>query len=203
MGTFGVLGLITLCMFFGIGGSFLHTFLIVLLGLSVFCLSVFFIFPYQAERVLTFLNPEEDVLGRSYQITQSLIALGSGGIFGVGFGNGIQKWSYLPQPMGNTIFAVWAEETGFIGALIIVVLYLIICWRGFIIAKKAPSKFSQTLAIGVTSWVGIQAFLHIMAVCALIPFTGIPLPFVSYGGSALIFNLIGIGILINVSRRTL
>lgn len=202
MGTLGVLCLIVLCMFFGIGGSFLHTFLIILLGLSVLCICVFFIFPYQAERVLTFLNPTEDTSGSAYQINQSLIALGSGGIFGGGLGSSIQKWGYLPQPTTDTIFAIWAEDTGFIGSLIVISLYLIICWRGFIIAKRAPTKFSQGLAIGIVSWISIQVFLHIMALCGLIPFTGIPLPFVSYGGTALIFNLIGMGILINISKRT-
>ena len=201
MGTLGILCLIALLMFFGAGGKLLHTFLLIFLGISVLATTIFF-FSYQAERVLTFLNPEEDTLGRSYQVSQSLIALGSGGMLGVGFGNGIQKYNYLPQPMGDTIFAVWAEETGFIGSSFIILLFLIICWRGFIIAKRAPNNFARLLTIGVISWISIQAFLHIMAVCGLVPFTGMPLPFVSYGGSALIFAMAGAGILINVSRRT-
>jgi len=148
------------------------------------------------------MHPEEDSLGMSYQVNQSLIALGSGGIFGRGFGNGIQKYNYLPQPMGDTIFAVWAEETGFIGSLIILLLFLLILWRGFIISKRAPDNFSRLLAIGIISWIEIQGFVHIMAVCRLIPFTGLPLPFISYGGSALISSFIGLGILINISKRT-
>lgn len=202
MGTLVVLSFIAISMFFGTGGSFWHTGLIVLIGVCVFCVCVFFVFPYQAERVLTFLNPEEDVSDSAYQINQSLIALGSGGVLGKGFTNSIQKWGYLPQPTADTIFSIWGEETGFVGSSFIILLYLIICWRGFIIAKRAPNKFSQGIVIGIISWIVIQAFFHIMAVCGLIPFTGIPLPFISYGGSAFIFNLIGMGILINVSRKT-
>lgn len=201
MGTLGTLCFIALLMFFSAGGSLSHVFLLVFLGI-VLLLCAIFVFDYQEERIFTFLNPEEDVLGSSYQINQSLIALGSGGVFGVGFTNGVQKEGYLPQPMNDTIFAVWGEETGFVGTTIIIILYLIICWRGFIIAKRAPNKFSQVLAIGITSWISIQTMFHIMAVCGLIPFTGIPLPFISYGGSALMCALMGIGVLINVSRRT-
>lgn len=201
MGTLGILCLVSLLMFFGAGGSILHTIFLIFLGIAVLAATISF-FPYQAERVLTFFNPEEDTLGTSYQVNQSLIALGSGGLFGVGFGNGIQKYNYLPEPMGDTIFAVWAEETGFVGSLIVVLLFLIICLRGLIISKRVQSKFGRLMAIGIVSWISIQAFMHIMAVCGLIPFTGMPLPFVSYGGSALILALSGIGILINISKRT-
>ena len=202
MGTLGILCFIALLMFFAAGGSFLHTLFLIFLGIAVLAATVSF-FPYQAERILTFLNPEEDSLGISYQVNQSLIALGSGGILGVGFGNGIQKYNYLPQPMGDTIFAVWAEETGFVGSSIVVLLFLIICLRGLIISKRIKNKFCQLVAIGIISWISIQAFLHIMAVCGLIPFSGMPLPFVSYGGSALILILSAAGILINISKRTI
>jgi len=201
MGTLGIICLIALLMFFAAGANLLHIFLLILMG--VFCLGIGFLtFPHQKERIMTFMHPEEDSLGMSYQVNQSLIALGSGGIFGRGFGNGIQKYNYLPQPMGDTIFAVWAEETGFIGSLIILLLFLLILWRGFIISKRAPDNFSRLLAIGIISWIEIQGFVHIMAVCGLIPFTGLPLPFISYGGSALISSFIGLGILINISKRT-
>lgn len=201
MGTLFILFLISFLMFFGAGGSFSHTLLFVIFGIMLLALGSL-IFPYQAKRILTFLNPEEDILGTSYQVNQSLIAIGSGGIFGKGLGNGIQKYYYLPQPIGDTIFAVWAEETGFVGSLIIIFLFLLICWRGFIILKRAPDKFSQLLALGITCWISIQAFVHIMAVCGMIPFTGLPLPFVSYGGTALVSALIGVGILLNISKKT-
>ena len=202
MGTLGILSIISLLMLFGARGSIGHILFLVSLGIVILFLSAFYFFHYQAERILTFLNPQEDVLGRGYQINQSLIALGSGGILGRGLGNGIQKYNYLPQPMNDTIFAVWGEEAGFVGSVIVIILFLMICWRGLIIAKRAPDVFSQLLGIGITSWIGMQAFLNIMAVSGLIPFSGMPLPFISYGSSALICSLIGAGVLINISRRT-
>lgn len=202
MGTLGILSIIALSMFFGAGGKILHTLFIILLGISLVIGASFF-FPYQAERILTFLNPGEDILGRGYQVNQALIALGSGGLFGVGLFNSLQKWNFLPQPMSDSIFAVWGEETGLIGCSILVFLFLLLAIRGFIISKRAPNTFSLLLGIGITSWISSQAFLHMMAVCGLIPFTGIPLPFIGYGGSALILSLIGAGILINISKRTI
>jgi len=202
MGTLGILSIISLLMLFGARGSITHILFLISLGIVILFLSAFYFFPYQAERILTFLNPQEDVLERGYQINQSLIALGSGGILGRRLGNGIQKYNYLPQPMNDTIFAVWGEETGFIGSVIVIILFLMISWRGLIIAKRAPDVFSQLLGIGITSWIGMQAFLNIMAVSGLIPFSGMPLPFISYGSSALICSLIGAGVLINISRKT-
>ena len=202
MGTLGIIALIAFIMFFCAGGSIPHIFLLVLLG-ALCLLMGLRIFPHQKARITAFLHPEEDALGIGYQVNQSLIALGSGGIFGRGYGNGIQKYNYLPQPMGDTIFAVWAEETGFIGSLLILALFLLILWRGFIISKRAPDNFSRLLVVGIISWIEIQGFVHIMAVCGLIPFTGLPLPFISYGGSALMSSFIGLGILINISRRTI
>lgn len=200
MGTLGVLSFISLLMFFAAGGKFSHIFLLIILGFIVLIIGIQ-IFPYQAQRIFTFFNPQKDIQGISYQLNQSLIAIGSGGIFGVGIGNGLQKYNYLPQPIADTIFSVWGEETGFIGCLLVVILYLILAWRGLIISKRAPTKFSQLLAIGITSWILIQAFLNIMAVLGLIPFTGLPLPFVSYGGTALIMALGAMGILINISKK--
>ena len=202
MGTLGIISLISLSMFFGARGSIPYTVLFICAGIFLVVIASI-LFPYVSDRLQTFLNPEDDTSGISYQINQSLIAIGSGGIFGVGFGNGIQKYSYLPEPMGDTIFAVWGEETGFLGSILIVWLYLIICVRGFIIAKKAASEFNRFVAIGITSWIGFQAFLHIMAVCGLIPFSGMPLPFISYGGTALICVLAGAGILINISKKSI
>jgi len=199
MGTLGIIAIISFLMFFGAEASYWQCLLLIVLGLSVVLCGAM-IFPHQAKRITTFLNPEDDALGMGYQINQSLIALGSGGIFGVGFGNGIQKYSYLPQPMGDTIFAIWGEETGIIGTSLVIAVVLIISFRGLIIAKRASNDFSKLLAIGITCWIGIQSFLHIMAVCGLIPFTGLPMPFISYGGSALIFALIGAGILVNISK---
>ena len=201
MGTLGVIALISLTMFFVAGARFSHIALLIIMGLLLVFIGVQ-IFPHQAQRILTFLNPEKDTLGLSYQVNQSLIAIGSGGVLGVGIGNGLQKYNYLPEPMGDTIFSVWAEETGFIGCFIILGLYLILGWRGFIISKRAPNKFTQLMAVGIISWILIQAFLNIMAVTGLIPFTGLPLPFVSYGGTSFIIMLGAMGILINISKHT-
>lgn len=201
MGTLGIIALISMSIFFTAGGRFFHIFSLVVLGIILILIGAYF-FPHQAQRILTFIKPEQDTLGTSYQVNQSLIAIGSGGIFGVGLGNGIQKYKYLPEPIGDTIFSVWAEETGFVGCFIIIILYLILGWRGFIISKRAPDKFTQLMAAGITSWILIQAFLNIMAVTGLIPFTGVPLPFISYGGTAIIAMLGAMGILINISKQT-
>lgn len=201
MGTLGIIALISIIMLFAAGGKFSHILFLALMGI-ILVLIVASFRPHQAQRILTFIKPETDTLGVSYQVNQSLIAIGSGGTFGVGIGNGIQKYKYLPEPMGDTIFSVWAEETGLFGCFILISLYLILGWRGFIISKRAPTKFSQLLAVGIVSWILIQAFLNIMAVTGIIPFTGLPLPFVSYGGTALMVMLGAVGILINISKQT-
>jgi len=156
--------------------------------------------PYRINRLLTFLEAGLDPMGISYQVNQALITVGSGGIFGQGLGMGIQKFGFLPQPTSDSIFAVLAEEMGFLGGLVLVFLFLIFAWQGFRISRRASSKFSQLLAVGITSWIVIQAFVNMGASIGLLPFTGIPLPFISYGGSHLITELIGVGILLNISK---
>ena len=158
--------------------------------------------PYRAERMLVFFQPGIDPLGIGFQAKQALIAVGSGGIAGVGLGMGIQKFGFLPQPISDSIFAIFAEETGFIGALALIFLFLMFLWRGFRIAKKTQNKFFQLTAIGITSWIIVQAFVNIGSMIGLLPITGIPLPFISYGGSHLIAELVGIGILLNISKQT-
>ena len=158
--------------------------------------------PYRFNRFLVFLNPGIDPMGIGYQAKQSLIAVGSGGIKGVGFGMSSQKLGFLPQSIADSIFAVFSEEFGFIGAIFLIALFLIFLLRGFKIAKDAPDKFSQLAVIGITSWIVIQAFVNIGAMIGILPLTGIPLPFVSYGGSALIMELIGAGILLNISKQS-
>jgi cell division protein FtsW len=127
--------------------------------------------------------------------------VGSGGTGGVGLGMSTQKFGFLPQSVTDSVFAIFAEETGFIGATILICLFLIFLWRGFAIAKNSQDKFSQLTALGITFWIIIQAFVNIGAMIRLLPVTGIPLPFVSYGGSALIMELIGLGILLNISKQ--
>lgn len=157
--------------------------------------------PYRKERLLTFFNPTRDPLGASYHIRQILIALGSGGLFGVGLGQSRQKYEYLPAVTTDSIFAVIAEEIGFVGAILVLLTFLILIWRGFKIAKEAPDDFSRLLAVGLISWIGFQALVNLGAMVALVPLTGVPLPFISYGGSSLVLSLLGMGILVNISKQ--
>jgi cell division protein FtsW len=156
---------------------------------------------YRRERLLTFLNPTRDPLGASYHIRQILIALGSGGLFGLGLGQSRQKHEYLPATTTDSIFAVIGEELGFIGAALVVIAFMVLIWRGIKIARESPDDFGRLLAIGITSWIGLQAFINLAAMVALVPLTGVPLPFISYGGSSLVIALTGIGILLNISKQ--
>jgi len=139
-------------------------------------------------------------LGKGYHIRQILYALGAGGFFGVGLGQSRQKYLFLPEAATDSIFAIIAEEAGFLGATFIILLFAIFIYRGIVIAKSAPDKFSKILAVGMTTWIGGQAFLNIAAMVSLVPLTGIPLPFFSYGGSSLTTVLFACGILLNISR---
>ena len=150
---------------------------------------------------MTYLEQTKDPLGKSYHIRQILIALGSGGLFGVGLGNSRQKYLFLPETATDSIFAIIAEELGFIGTSLILVVFAYFTYRGIRIAMDAPDDFSRVLAAGIVAWIGGQAILNIAAMVALVPLTGIPLPFISYGGSSLTAILIGCGILINISKH--
>lgn len=155
---------------------------------------------YRRARFLTFLNQSQDPLGRDYHIRQILLALGSGGILGAGLGQSRQKYLFLPEAATDSIFAIIAEEVGFIGSIILISIFAAFVFRAFKIAQEAPDKFSQTLALGITTWIGGQAFLNIASMVALTPLTGIPLPFFSYGGNSLVMILLACGILLNISR---
>lgn len=157
--------------------------------------------PYRKERIETYLGIRDDPLGRDYQIEQAKIAVGSGELTGSGIGMSKQRFGSLPQPISDSIFAIIAEETGFIGATTVVMLFLLFSWRGFTISKEASDDFFMLVSVGITSWIFIQSFLNIAAIIELIPLTGIPLPFISYGGSALISELAAMGVLINISKE--
>lgn len=161
-----------------------------------------FIGGYQMDRIKSFVNPSEDLQGRDYHINQALISIGSGGIFGVGFGQAVSKYNYLPEPMGDSILAVLAQEFGFVGVLLIISLYTVFIFKGLMIAKMAPDSFSRLLAAGIILFVGIQAFVNIGAMSHLIPLTGQPLPFLSYGGTNLAVLLTSMGIVVNISKHT-
>lgn len=155
---------------------------------------------FRWDRIVTFFDPWSDATGIGYQMVQSLYAIGSGGLFGVGLGNSTQKYLYIPEPQNDFIFAIVAEELGFVGCVAIIALFGIFVWRGIVIAMKAPDMFGSLLAVGVTTLVAVQTIINIAVVTASIPTTGMALPFFSYGGTALVILLASVGILLNVSR---
>jgi len=157
--------------------------------------------PYRVERILSFLNPWQDPLGSGFQTIQSLFSIGPGGLLGMGLGNSIQKHFYLPEPQTDFIFAIIAEELGFVGALIVCGLFFIIIIRGFKVAMNTDDLFGKYLAFGITFQIAFQALLNLMVVVGLIPVTGVTLPFLSYGGSSLLITMISVGILLNISRH--
>src|SRR5262245_16259243 len=158
---------------------------------------------YRRRRMLTFLNPWEDPLGDGFQIIQSLIAVGTGGVWGKGLMNGAQKLFYLPEPHTDFIYSVIAEELGLVGATVVLICFCIVTWRGARVALHAPDPFGAYLALGLTTMIAVQALINISVVLGLMPTKGIPLPLVSFGGSSLLINLVGMGILLNVSQHTM
>ena len=157
--------------------------------------------PYRLRRVLSFLDPEADPYGAGYQATQSLIALGSGGAFGLGLMDGIQKAYYLPEAHTDFIYAVIGEEFGLVGTTMLLCCFAAIAWRGLRIGLMAPDRFGSLLSLGLTMVIVLQALVNVSVVTALLPTKGIPLPFVSHGGSSLLINMIGMGVLLNVSQH--
>lgn len=155
---------------------------------------------FRLQRVLTFFDPWQDAAGDGWQIIQSLYAIGSGGLFGVGLGDSKQKYLYIPEPHNDFIFSVLAEELGFIGCALVIILFAILIWRGITISMKAPDMFGSLLAAGITSMIAIQVLINIAVVTSSMPVTGMALPFFSYGGTALIIILSSVGILLSVSR---
>ncbi len=202
LGTLSIIVLAALLLFFIAGGKISHiAFLIIVLLTALFILIR--LEPYRMNRFIIYLYPEMDPQGIGYQINQAMLAIGSGGFWGVGFLQGRQKYNYLPEPYGDSIFAVLAEELGFIGVFFLVALFLAFAWRCFLIAKNAPDQFSRLLAAGISLTIVLQFFINIGAISRLLPLTGVPLPFIGYGGSSLIFTLIGAGIILNISRYTI
>ena len=156
---------------------------------------------YAMKRIESFLNPNADILSDKWQTTQGLYAIGSGGLWGKGLGNSIQKYSYVSEPQNDFIFTIWCEELGYIGAIVVIALFLILVVSGFKIAWKSESLYDSLVAFGITAQIGIQAFLNMLVVSDLIPNTGISLPFFSYGGSSLVILLTEMGILLSISRK--
>lgn len=197
-----LLGMTTVVMYMAAGGSmklFLSCcgalFATVVIGLTTI------IKPYQLQRLKTWRHPESDPLGAGYNIIQSLIAFASGGFSGVGYGGSIQKLSYLPECHTDFIFAVIAEELGFVGCVLVIGLFFTFMQRGFVIAARCPDMYGKLLAIGITFSITFQAFMNMSVASSFLPTTGVPLPFISYGGSSLIVSLIMVGILLNISKK--
>lgn len=200
LGTSVIIVAIALVLYFAAGAPVIH-FAAILPVIALAVLGLAIVSPYRMARLTTFLHPEQDPLGSSYHIRQALLGLGSGGWFGVGIGQSRQKYEYLPEANTDSIFAIIGEETGFVGALAVILMFVFVSWRGFRIAKRAKDGFGRLLAIGVTSWISLQAGINLSAMVALLPLTGVPLPLISYGGSSLIIMLAAIGILLNVSKQ--
>ena len=171
--------------------------LTVIVGLGI----VVLVRPYALERVQTFLHPSDNALGSGYQIQQSMIAIGSGGLLGRGFGQSVEKFNYLPEPDGDSVFAVFAEETGFVGATILLALFIALAARGVVIAGNSRDAYGGLVALGFSFLIIVQAFINICAMLGLIPLTGLPLPFISHGGTALMTALFMCGLILNVAAH--
>lgn len=199
-GTLGVIFMIAMTIFFTGGGKISHISGLFAGGLVLLGILIK-LAPYRLHRFKVFLNPDLDPQGVGYHVSQALLAIGSGGLWGLGLGHSRQKFNYLPEPVTDSIFAIFSEEWGFAGACVIICLFVFIAWRGFTIAKAAPDDFGKLTAIGIVMWIVTQAFINIAAISGLIPLTGIPLPFISYGGTSLVFLMSSVGILLNISRH--
>ena len=200
LGTATVLILVVLAMVFAAGLSWRYlagVFLLMLPVVTYFIVA----YPWRVARILSFMDPSRDPLGDRYQLGQSEIALGSGGTFGLGLGNGLQKVFFLPEAHNDFIFAVVGEELGLIGTTAILVCFAVIAWRGLRAALLAPDRFGALMGIGIALMVGLQAFINMSVVTGLAPTKGIPLPLVSAGGSSLVMNLLAMGILLNISQQ--
>ena len=200
LGTFGVIIATASIMYFLGGGKISQIGIMSVFG----AIAAYFLIamaPYRLARVAVFLNPSSDTRGLGYHINQAFIAIGSGGFWGLGFGRSLQKYNYLPEPMTDSIFAIFAEEMGFIGVVALCALFGFFFWRAIMIAKKAPDMFGRLLATGLAVSIMAQAFINIAAISGLVPLTGITLPFISYGGTSLAITMGMAGIILNISKH--
>ncbi|MBM6860064.1 stage V sporulation protein E [Clostridium saudiense] len=196
-----IIMIVTFIMLFVAGGQIKHLFGIIFP--AMFSLAIFFIFSsdYRRARMLNFIDPWKDAAGDGYQLIQSFYALGAGGITGLGLGESRQKILYMPEPHNDFIFSIIGEELGLVGCLFIVGLFLFLIWRGIRVAMKAKDTYGKLLAVGITSIIAVQAIINIAVVTGSMPVTGVPMPFISYGGTSLVINLMAMGILLNISSQ--
>jgi len=198
-GTFFVIFITAISLFVIAGGKWRHLlslFFCAFLGFLTYAASKLYIIA----RIKTFFDPSYDILGAGWQLNQSLIAIGSGGIFGKGFGQSIQKFNFLPEPTSDSIFAVAAEEFGFIGAMFIIVFFMLFLLKGLGIARRSPDIFSRLIVSGIVIMIVFQAFINIASMMGVFPLTGMPLPFISHGGTALMITLAEMGVILNISK---
>ena len=199
VGTLGIIVLSTGAVFLVAGARLRDVAILLCIGIIV--ISTLAVFkPHVRDRVETFFNPSRAPQAEGWQVRQSLIAIGSGELTGRGFGQSVQKFTYLPEPMGDSIFAIAGEEFGFIGAASIIGLFLAFALRGFAIASRAADPFGALLAVGISSYLSIEAFINIAGMLGVMPLTGVPLPFISQGGSAMLISLFSAGVLLNISK---
>jgi len=201
MGTLFLITVVAASMIFAAGFKLRHLLMISVGGLAIFALFLNTA-RYRLERIMVYLHPELDPQGVGYQINQALLAVGTGGLWGLGLGRSRQKYYYLPEPAGDSIFAIIAEEFGLVRSTLLLLVFAVVGYRGLAVGRKAPDTFGRLLACGITSWIVIQAFINVGSILGMIPMTGIPLPYISYGGSALASILFASGMLINVSKYT-
>jgi len=201
LGTLFIITAVAAAIFFVAGASWRH----LAFGIGGALLAFFgliYAAPYRLSRLLTYLNPSADPEGAGWQVKNALLAIGSGGLFGLGFGASKQKYLYLPEAHTDSIFAIICEELGFIRAGLLLLAFAFLIYRGFSIAKRAPDDFGKFLATGITVWFALQIFINIASITGILPLTGLTLPFVSFGGSSLIVSLAAVGILLSISRYT-
>lgn len=200
LGTLIIITGMAIAVYFAAGAK-LHYYLVGIPTVLMAGLAVILISPYRRARLFTFLDPTSDPQGASYHINQVILALGSGGLFGTGIGQGRGKYEYLPEVTTDSIFAVIGEELGFIGSVLVIGFLSALIYRCFKVVRSAPDRFGELLALGIVCVIAIQVTLNLAAMVALVPLTGIPLPFISYGGSSLVVSLMGMGILLNISSQ--
>lgn len=201
LGSAVIISIVSFFMFMIAGVRKTHLVATALFILPFLVISIYSV-DYRRRRIMSFLNPWDDASDSGYQIIQSFVALSNGGLFGTGLGGSQQKLFFLPEPHTDFIFSIICEELGFIGALVVIILFAVLTWRGFRVGLKAPDNFGTFLALGISFAIGLQALVNIAVVLGIAPTKGLPLPFISLGGSALIMWLISVGLLLNVSEHT-
>jgi cell division protein FtsW len=201
LGSLLIIFILSIVVYFVAGASLKH--LGIIIGI---CLLIIFacvqLAPYRLDRITAFFNPDIDPQGTSYQVSQARLAIGSGGILGLGIGKSRQKFNYLPEVYGDSIFAIMAEEMGLIFSLRLLLLFTNFVSRALKIARGAPDQFGRLLTIGITSWIAFQALINIGARVGLVPLTGLPWPFISYGGSSMVITMFACGVIVNISKQT-